>query len=451
MPEDKNQYSPFTPPQPSPTPPSQPQPQPYQPQSQPQPATQYPVETEELAAVEQEAPTQSQQSFVSPGVSEQSVTETPSPMMENQAQPKAPNKKKKLIIGSIIAGAVLLLGGGTYAAYALWYQNPEKVLTDAVSNVIRAKTATYSGTLAMDTKDVKVRVAFDGKQASSLNSEGNAKITLTSQGKDFVVNGSALVDKDGNLFFKIGNLKTILDDFLKQSGMTSSPFDELVAKIDNKWIRVSADDLAEYDKDAGKAQKCLTDTMKKIQDDKAVHDGLVKAYENNKFVVIDSSLPSRTINGVDSMGYKLSLNNDAAKKFAEAVNEMQFMKDLQKCDSSLESFKLDTADMKNSAGTNSTETVEVSVSRWSHEFTQLKVTGKDTDTSGEFVLEPLFGKAVTVAVPTDFMTLKELQTEIEKVTQSFGSMMGETEVITSEMDVEYEMSGEMNMDVTVES
>ena len=445
MPEDKNQYTPFTPPQPSPAPADQPQPQSYQ----PQPAVQYPVETEQLAAVEQEAPTQSQQFFASPAVGEQPATETPAPMMASQTQPKAPNKKKKFIIGGIIAGAVLLLGGGTYAAYALWYQNPEKVLTDAVSNLIRAKTATYSGTLAMDTKDVKVRVVFDGKQASELNGEGNAKITLTSQGKDFVVNGSALVDKDGNLFFKVGNLKTILDDVLKQSGMTSSPFDELVAKIDNKWIRVSADDLAEYDKDAGKAQTCLTDTMKKIQNDKTVHDSLVKAYENNKFVVIDSSLPGRTINGVDSMGYKLSLNNEAAKKFAEAVNEMQFMKDLQKCDSSFESFKLDASDMKSSTGTTSTETVEVSVSRWSHEFTQLKVTGKDDDASGEFILEPIFGKDVTVAAPTDFMTLKELQSEIEKVTQSFGSMMGETQVTTSEMDIQYE--GTFEMDATVES
>ena len=445
MPEDKNQYTPFTPPQPSSTPADQPQPQSYQ----PQPVVQYPVETEQLAAVEQEAPTQSQQFFASPAVGEQPATETPAPMMASQTQPKAPNKKKKFIIGGIIAGAVLLLGGGTYAAYALWYQNPEKVLTDAVSNLIRAKTATYSGTLAMDTKDVKVRVVFDGKQASELNGEGNAKITLTSQGKDFVVNGSALVDKDGNLFFKVGNLKTILDDVLKQSGMTSSPFDELVAKIDNKWIRVSADDLAEYDKDAGKAQACLTDTMKKIQNDKAVHDSLVKAYENNKFVVIDSSLPGRTINGVDSMGYKLSLNNEAAKKFAEAVNEMQFMKDLQKCDSSFESFKLDASDMKSATGTTSTETVEVSVSRWSHEFTQLKVTGKDDDASGEFILEPIFGKDVTVAAPTDFMTLKELQAEIEKVTQSFGSMMGETQVTTSEMDIQYE--GTFEMDATVES
>lgn len=445
MPEDKNQYTPFTPPQPSPAPADQPQPQSYQ----PQPAVQYPVETEQLAAVEQEAPTQSQHFFASPAVGEQPATETPAPMMASQAQPKAPNKKKKFIIGGIIAGAVLLLGGGMYAAYALWYQNPEKVLTDAVSNVIRAKTATYSGTLAMDTKDVKVRVVFDGKQASELNGEGNAKITLTSQGKDFVVNGSALVDKDGNLFFKVGNLKTILDDVLKQSGMTSSPFDELVAKIDNKWIRVSADDLAEYDKDAGKAQACLTDTMKKIQNDKAVHDSLVKAYENNKFVVIDSSLPGRTINGVDSMGYKLSLNNEAAKKFAEAVNEMQFMKDLQKCDSSFESFKLDASDMKSTTGTTSTEAVEVSVSRWSHEFTQLKVTGKDDDASGEFILEPIFGKDVTVAAPTDFMTLKELQAEIEKVTQSFGSMMGETQVTTSEMDIQYE--GTFEMDATVES
>ncbi|MNT48685.1 hypothetical protein D3C72_1854800 [compost metagenome] len=149
------------------------------------------------------------------------------------------------------------------------------------------------------------------------------------------------------------------------------------------------------------------------------------------------------------MGYELSLNKDAAKKFAEAVNEMQFMKDLQKCDSSLESFKLDTSDVTSPAGDDSTEKVEVSVSRWTHEFTQLKLTGKDKDASGEFIVEPSFGKAVTVAAPTDFMSLKELQAEVQKATESFGSMMGETQVTSSEMDVQYESTSEI--DVTVES
>lgn len=417
MPEDNNPYQPQTPPVQPQVPPVQPQQiQEPQPQSyQPQPPTQYPVMSEELAAVEQETTTQPQQSqeYFSPEVTEQPFVAAPAPIVENQVQPKSPNKKKKLIIASIIAGAVLLLGGGAYATYALWYQNPEKVLTDAVSNVIKAKTAVYKGTLAVDTNDAKIRVEFDGKQASQLSGEGNAKITISSQGKDFTVNGSALVDKDGNLFFKIGNLKAILDDFMKESGMASSPFDDLIAKIDNKWIRISADDLAEFNEDASKAQKCAADTLKKIENDKAVHDGLVKAYEKNKFVVIDSSLPGRTIGGVDSMGYKLSFNKDAAKKFAEAVNEMQFMKDLQKCDSSFKSFKLDASDVTDAQDKNTTKAIEVSVSRWTHEFTQLKVTDRDDGTSGEFILEPTFGKAVTVTAPTDFMTLKQLQSEIE--------------------------------------
>lgn len=440
MPEDNNQYPPTTPPQPQvpPVEPQQPQSQPYQ----PQPAAQYPVENQELAAIEQETATQPQQYF-SPLETEQPAVIAAVPVAENTVQPKAPSKRKKLILASIIASAVLLLSGGTYTAYALWYQNPEKVLTDAVSNVIKAKTATYKGTLAIDSKEGKVRVEFDGKQSGEFNGEGNAKVTITSQGKDFKVNGSALVDKDGNLFFKVGNLKALLDDFLKQSGMASSPYDALVAKIDNKWIRVSADDLAEFDEDASKAQKCAIDTMKKIENDKAVHDQLIKAYEKNKFIGIDSNLASRTVGGVDSMGYKLSFNESTAKKFAEAVNEMQFMKDLQKCD---ESFKLDTSDMGTSSkSSDSTETVEVSVSRWTHEFTQLKVTSKSKDnTSGEFVLEPIFGKAVTVTAPTDFMTIKELQTEIENLTASFSSSASEDELLMDETDMS-------SMDFTTES
>lgn len=409
MPEDNNQYSPYTPPQPSPTPPSQPQPQaqPYQPQ--PQPVAQYPVETQELASVEQEAPTQSQQFFASPTANEQPMTGTFAPIAESPAQLKTPNKKKKLIIGGIIAGAVLLLGGGTYTAYALWYQNPEKVLTDAVTNAIKAKTATYQGAIIADSSDVKIKVELDGVEAGLSSRETNAKITITAQGKDFKLNGSGLADKDGNVFFKVSNLKAVIDQTLGATGMTSA-FDGLIEKIDNKWIRISADDLAEFSKEASDTKKCASDVLKKLDTDKPTRDEFASIYGKNKFIVVDSDLPARTIAGVDSMGYKLSIDRAVAKSFVEAINKTQLVKDLQKCD---DSFKLDAESITEEPDNGVTTTVEVSVSRWSHEFTQLKFDAKNKSGSASATIEPLFNKDVKVVAPTDFLTLKQLQAEIE--------------------------------------
>lgn len=431
MPEENNQYSPYNPPQPQPQPqpvtPQQParpieqqevsqfsQPAAPQPIFQPQPLVQPTTEVEQLASVEQEESTGSypQQTTVTDSVFSSTNIEQPvsaAPFAAQQPQQKSPNKKKKIIIASIIAGALLVLGGGTYTAYALWYQNPEKVLTDAVTNAIKAKTASYTGTVAVDTNDVKVAIELDGAEAGLATREVNAKITITAQGKDFKLNGSALADKDGNIFFKVSNLKSVIDQTLGETGMVAA-FDGLVSKIDNKWIRISADDLADFSKEASEAKKCATDVLKKLDTDKATRDEFATIYSKNKFIVIDSSLPARTINGVDSMGYELSIDRTVAKSFVEAINTTQLMKDLQKCD---ESMKLDAGDVTDESTGDSTQKLEVSVSRWTHEFTQVKFTATGEGTSGSAIIEPLFNKDVKVVAPTDFLTLKQLQAEIE--------------------------------------
>ncbi|MFZ2836590.1 MAG: hypothetical protein WAZ21_04685 [Candidatus Saccharimonadales bacterium] len=429
MPEENNQYSPYNPsqPQPQPTTPQQSirpidqqevsqfsQPAAPQPTFQSQPLVQPATEVEQLASVEQEESTGSypQQTTTTDSVFSSTSTEQPvsaAPLAAQQPQQKTPNKKKKIIIASVIAGALLVLGGGTYTAYALWYQNPEKVLTDAVTNAIKAKTASYTGTIAVDTNDVKVAIDLDGVEAGLASREVNAKITITAQGKDFKLNGSALADKDGNIFFKVSNLKSVIDQTLGQTGMVAA-FDGLISKIDNKWIRISADDLADFSKEASDAKKCATDVLKKLDTDKATRDEFAAIYSKNKFIVIDSSLPARTIKGVDSMGYELSIDRTIAKSFVEAINTTQLVKDLQKCD---ESMKLDAGDVTSESTDGSTQKLEVSVSRWTHEFTQIKFTATGEGASGSAIIEPLFNKDVKVVAPTDFLTLKQLQAEIE--------------------------------------
>ncbi|MNY27192.1 hypothetical protein D3C86_1610870 [compost metagenome] len=58
------------------------------------------------------------------------------------------------------------------------------------------------------------------------------------------------------------------------------------------------------------------------------------------------------------------------------------------------------------------------MSRWSHEFTQLKFDVKDKGNSASATVEPLFNKDVKVVAPTDFLTLKQLQAEIEAAMMS---------------------------------
>lgn len=454
MPEDNNQNPSSIPPQGASWPPaSQPLPQPVQ-------------VYDPVASVEQEATTEPQafSTDITPTTPMQQAPldepQQPQPFMQQPVQSSLPsnNKKKKIIIASIIAGAIIVLGLGAYLVYALWYQNPQKVLGDAISHAFNAKSATYKGNININTKDVKVAIELDGSGVETTSST-NAKITITSQGKDFKVNGSALTDKDGNLFFKVGNLRALLDQYIAESGMGTmeTPFDSLIAKIDNKWIRISSDDLAEFSKETSDAQKCASDTLKKLSTDKATKDEFSKIYQKNTFVVVDKNLADRTIGGVDSMGYQLSFSKDKTKSFIEAINNTQLVKDLQKCDSD---FKLDANDMTKDMPTDSSkDTVEVSISRWSHEFTQLKSESKDKDdptSTGAIVIEPLFNKTVKIDAPSDYLTLKQLQAEVESAMGAFQeSMQASADATVAETDTKHqETMSEMemsNMDMTTES
>ena len=457
MPEDNNQN-------PSSIPPQAPAwPQANQPAMQPVPVY------DSVASVEQEATTEPQQFFNNTATTTAPVEQAPvepqtqpelQPLVQQPEQSTLPgkNKKKKIIVTSIIAGAIIVLGLGGYLAYALWYQNPQNVLGDAISHALNAKTASYKGTVKIDSKDVKVAIDLDGSGVDT-TSNTNAKITITTMGKDFKVNGSVLTDKDGNLFFKVGNLRTLLDQYLAESGMaaTETPFDNLIAKIDNKWIRVSADDLAEFSKETSDKQKCFSTTLKKLNTDKATKEEFTKIYQKNTFVVVNKTLADRTIGGVDSLGYELSLSKDKTKSFIEAVNNTQLVKDLQKCDSD---FKLDANDITKDMSTDPTkDTIEVSISRWSHEFTQVKAEGKDEDDSsatGTIVIEPLFNKDVKIDAPSDYLTLKQLQAEIESAMGGFQeAMQASADATVAEADASHQqMMSEMDMsdmDMTTES
>lgn len=334
---------------------------------------------------------------------------------------KPGGKKKWMMIGGIIAGAIVLLGGIGAAAYNVWYQNPDKVIGDAMVNALHAKSLAYTGSMTVKDKGGSllgdVKLTLEGKNTRT-DSELNVKLTLAYGGKDYVIAGSGVADKDGNLYVKVNDAKKLVDNFTDGMELPAS-IATIVTKIDSKWIKISAADLKDVSEDYSKTQKCTSDVIKKYENDSAAINQVVDLYSKNRFIEVTQKLGSK--NG--SLGYVIDGNSEKAKAFVKGLNDTTIMKAMVACDAS---FKLDSNDLASDTKSDSKSTtrVEVWVDRWSHQLTKISMTDVSDESDTSLVFEPIFGGDVTVTIPKDAISLSELQADIQKAQDEYVQALG---------------------------
>jgi len=353
--------------------------------------------------------------FVSP-VEEEPTTEPPSAspqevatLPENVPAPKP--KKKGLLVGLIVAAVLVVLGGGGALAYTFWYQNPEKVVTDSLVNAINAKTMKFKATI--DTKsDVTTTVTLTG---GVNNGAANVDMELTSQsgGKDYTIQGSGVFDNKGDLYVKVKNADQLIDSIM---GMDQTAPDmpagakkaisNFVTKINDQWIKVSSDDLKGFSEDAAKSQKCLQESFKKVQQDKAVSSELSNLYKKHQFIIVSKKLGSKDGN----LGYELDNNKTEAKAFALGLKDTQLYKSLHDCDNS---FTIDEKDLTMDSQDSSKSKVEIWVSRWTHQLTKLSSSTDDKNQPTTVTFEPTFNQSVTINTPDKSKSLSDLTKDFE--------------------------------------
>lgn len=330
--------------------------------------------------------------------------------------PVANKSKKPLIIGIILMAILALLGGGGVLAYNLWYQNPEKVVTDALINAATAKTSAYAGTVKVESDSVKTVINLTTKQADATGSF-DAKVTVTMAGKDYAVNGSALVDASGDLYFKVEKLAGIVAEYKSQLGSyidasQSATIDKLVAKIDGTWIKVSSADLKEFSDTTATAKTCINDTIKKFKDDKPAIAEVTNVYKKNPFIKIDKKLGEKD----GSLGYVIKGDSTALKAFAEGLKTTKIYTALHVCDSS---FAIDTSSMDTTTTSTSSGTVELWVNSWSHQITKLTFNDTSDGSTTSGTISPTYNQSVQIVTPASSITLTRLKTDIEALLQDF--------------------------------
>ena len=335
----------------------------------------------------------------------------PAPQPQYNGMPMQPKKKKTGLIIGIVLGVIALIAIiSAVLVYFLWWQNPEKMVTDAVSNAIMAKKMTADGKVVIDMRDqgkieLNVKTATDsGKSKANID----AKLDVKGVEKNIPLKGDVVLDSDGTIYVKINNFKdlygTLLEIVMESSSggnlsrsqietyrdQTLEKMGSEIDKMSDTWMKISPDEI-------GSEYKCGINALKKIQSDESARKEVAQLYRKNSFFTIkDSKISDR--NG--GRGFELQGDNSKLSKFNDEFKKSSAGKALSKCGKynsykSSESSSIDKSSLK------------VWVDRSSHELKALELKGDGKKASVEISFDINMNKSEEIKAPSDAESLKE--------------------------------------------
>lgn len=320
-------------------------------------------------------------------------------------------KKKKWVLAAVAAAIMVVIAAGGVFAYNFWYQNPDKVVGDALVNAVMARSVSYKGMVDFTDDDKKMNMTFDGSSEDGVNAV-NAKATLTLDKRKYSLGGGLFIDAKGTVYFKVSGVRMAVTDFRNQVPLASRAiFDKLVEKVDDQWISIRQSDAKEFSESYAKMQKCFVESGQRLRDDKSIMTEITDVYKKHPFITVEESLGSKD----GSLGYRLSSNDAQGKEFTKGLKETKFYKELHKCDSDI---AIDENVMTGTVANKSDEKVEVWITRWSHEITKLTTSSTEGGQKVNISLEPTFNKGTSFKAPEDSITLEQLKADITEMMQS---------------------------------
>lgn len=288
--------------------------------------------------------------------------QTPQPMASAPSpQPVAPTpmsggkKMNKGLLAGIIVAVVLLLAGGAWAVYALFFATtPEKLVSEALKNLSQTKT------MAVDFEIGSEGAVLSGNIASTTDdTDRNGEVILTfgDGSQAIVLRAMAL---DGALFFKANNIEQAAPLIALYTGLPSFGSDEFVEAlktVNDKWFEVTKEQMASLEQSGTDVTTTISsEEVKKV----------VQIYDQHPFVKPDKIFADEAVNGVQSAHFSVKVDKQKQTEFFNALKAAN-LKGFQLTDEDLKKFR-EATDTQNG-------TIEVWIARDSKKFTKLHLTG----------------------------------------------------------------------------
>lgn len=327
---------------------------------------------------------------------------------------KKTTRGRGLVVAVVVAVLLLVV---VIVSSLMVMQSPEKQLASGFANFMTAKSIAVDGTVATSTANSKLTLSVAGVTDKKV-ADGQMKFDYaTNTGLKLDGKVQLLVSQDKTMFAKIDQPKKLMESYatvLIQSvpafsaGVATdaqrsaietqlrSSFTSFGEKLDNKWVKISQDDLRKFG-GSNIGSDCYIAFAQKLNSDASARNQLANAYQKNRFFKITNKLDPEG----SSAGYRVGIDQAKLKDFKDSVATNEAVKQLGNC--GLDILTLGASDEL------SDRTADIWIDRFSHAITHIKYSKtSDTDVSSDVDLKFSYDKSVQVTTPATTVNFDSL-------------------------------------------
>jgi hypothetical protein len=348
----------------------------------------------------------------------------PAAAPDTTVNPETPPQKKsnnKWIVIGVITAVLLSVGIGGWVTYALWYQNPSRVLNDALYNIVTSKTGSLDGTVVAELNGGDIAsVNINGQGGYKEGASGSAKFVYEPKGGNkYEIAMDGIRTSGGDFYFKLSNLQKAYDSFKKQgsgdenadqyAAIYDAIINPIIKKIDNQWLSFVMSDLDKYDKKLADEYTCANKVISDLGTNKDQLVEMATIYQKHKVLTVKENLGEKNGN----LGFVVEANTNEYKAMSEELQNTKFAKAIKACskqDSGSDDTQTPSKYSKNSDSSSEAAVArtEIWIDKWSHQLKHIVTTFYKDKQSGTADFTFSYNQPVTVSVPKGAKPLKDV-------------------------------------------
>lgn len=281
-----------------------------------------------------------------------SATSASAAGVDTQPEPK---KRTNLIVGLIILAVFIIFGAAFLAWYCLVYSHPEKVVSDAMQQLLSTRQLTAKGDLIASDSSEKDQ-AFNFAAFTSNVNDANAHMIvklkssqlLDDQSDEFEIELGVIKLANGELYLQIAQLADVFDQYLEDNDAEVEDFGALgqilyavVSTVDGEWWEVTLPEVLDaFGVDAELAQP-LDDLYSCVmQASGEDYTGeVLKAYQDVPFLQVSDGTRSIKDDGghfeseapSGQKFYPVTIDYDQLANFLNALSEGKMATSIEGC------------------------------------------------------------------------------------------------------------------------